>query len=997
VDDAVPARSYQMLPMVGLGGSAGSIAALQGFFSAVPADSGMVYVVVMHLAADHESALAQIIQRTTSMPVQQVLETVRAQADHVYVIPPGKSLAACGNALRIADLLMSRGQHVAIDLFFRSLADTYGPHGVAIVLSGADSDGAIGLRRIKERGGLTIAQDPEEAEHAAMPRSAIATGLVDWVLPVDQMARRLVEYRRMERQVELPAEEAGAEGPTAPGSPDEAALTEVLACLHAQTRHEFSSFDRRTLLRRIRRRLQLVGVVDLPSYLLRSRSDPVELGALRTDLLCPVTNFFRDADAFTALAAALPALFENKGRDDAIRVWVPACATGEEAYSIAMLLSEQARRSATAPKLQVFATDVFDEALRVGREGVYGAAIRADLSAERLERFFNPDPRGYRVRRELRELVLFAAHDVLMDAPFARVDLISCRNLLISLSPAARQQALEVFHFALRPDGLLLLSVAESADGGEGRFAAVDAKQRLYSKCVPQLAAAAAAPSLRPFGGRVPRGGAGSSLVRRVPALAPPGAAAWTPMREDRPSERRLMPRSELHFRLIERFAPPSVVVDAGNDIIHMSQRVGRFLRLGGGEPSRDLLSLANPMLRNELRTGLEKARLTQAAVESLRVPVHIEGQSTSVDISISPADEIAPGCHLVVLAENVADRTPVRLSEAAAANAQSLELHAEIARLKEHLCHTIEQHEASIEELKASNEELQAMNEELRSATEELESSREEAQSVNEELSTVNNELKAKVDEIRVSHSDLHNLMGSIAVATVFLDSNLRVTLYTPTAVTLFNLIPSDIGRPLADLAPRLRYPELQRDAAEVLKTLVPIEREGGDSGGHWFLARIQAYRTPDERIAGVVMTFTEISRQKQAEQSLLDARKHLDAQSRACEGMLSIVPDGVYTVDLQKRLLVANRGVEALFGLRGKDLIGKTLREAGCAPELLERFERDIDSAIRARSAVSGSHAGSRNGLGAIDYTFAPILAADGSVQSVIGWSRAMPAAKA
>ena len=459
LDNIIPTHGYTMVPMVGLGGSAGSIVALREFFGAMPADSGMAFVVVLHLAPEHESTLPDLLGRTTKMRVVQASQGVKVEANCVYVIPPGKHLTADDGQLRLTDLQKSPGKRVAVDLFFRSLADTHGAHAAAIVLSGADGDGAIGLKRIKERGGLTIAQDPDEADHASMPRAAIDTGMVDWVLQVAEMPGRLMEYRANEERLKLPPEE-GPQPAKAPAlAPDEAekALREVLTFLRSRTGRDFSYYKRATILRRISRRMQVNGVHHLPEYLTFLRTHPGEIGALQQDMLVSVTNFFRDRETFAALEERIPDLFAGKGTGDAVRVWIAACATGEEAYSIAMLLCEHAATLDSPPSLQVFATDLDEDAIRKAREGLYPLTITADVSEDRLRRFFIKEQGGYRVRRELREITLFAVHDLLKDSPFSRLDLVSCRNLLIYLDRDAQKRAFEIFHFALRPGSRLFL------------------------------------------------------------------------------------------------------------------------------------------------------------------------------------------------------------------------------------------------------------------------------------------------------------------------------------------------------------------------------------------------------------------------------------------------------------------------------------------------------------------------------------------------------------
>ena len=482
IDNEVAVRSYGMLPLVGLGGSAGSIGAIQEFFASMPVDSGMAFVVILHLSPDHVSTLAEIFQRSTQMPVVTATDGVFVEANCVYVIPAGKHLSLFDGRLRLTEATNPNGKRVAVDVFFRTLADTHGPRSVAIVLSGADGDGAIGIKRIKERGGLTIAQDPEEAEHSGMPRSAVATGMVDWVLKVREMPARLLAYRERGEALRLPTEEG--QQPTEMlarlSNESETAFRDILAFLNTKTACDFSYYKRPTILRRIGRRMQVNGLDDLPGYFIHLRTHTGEAGALLQDLLIPVTNFFRDREAFDTLERLIPGCFKDKGPGDTVRVWVAACATGEEAYSIAILLCEHARALEAPPQMQIFATDLDDEVIRHAREGFYPETISADVSEDRLRRFFVHEPHGYRVRREVREIVLFAPHDLLKDSPFSRLDLVSCRNLLIYLNREAQKRALEVFHFALRAGGCLFLGSSETVDEGSTLFAVTDKKHRIY-------------------------------------------------------------------------------------------------------------------------------------------------------------------------------------------------------------------------------------------------------------------------------------------------------------------------------------------------------------------------------------------------------------------------------------------------------------------------------------------------------------------------------------
>jgi two-component system, chemotaxis family, CheB/CheR fusion protein len=918
LDNVVPTRGYQMAPLVGLGGSAGAIPALQVFFQSTPPDSGQAFVVVLHLAPEHESTLPAVLQHCTSMPVVQVAQRERVMPNHVYVIPPGKAIRAVDNHLAVSsESLSPRGKHVAVDLFFRTLADTYGPHAAAIVLSGADGDGTIGIKRIKERGGLTVSQDPQEAEHPSMPTSAIATGMVDWVLPVADMPSRLTQYFALEKALRLPAEEGPPPGQVPPPGPsnEEAELREVIGFLRNRTGRDFSVYKRATVVRRIARRMQVNGVEDLPAYLACLRTRPGEAGALLQDLLISVTNFFRDGDCFAALDSHLNELLKGKRPHDTVRVWVAACASGEEAYSLAILLTEKTRALDAPPMIQIFATDLDEEAVRAGREGCYPSTIEADVSEERLQRFFTKEHRGYKVRRELREMVLFAQHDLLKDSPFSRLDMISCRNLLIYLTRDAQQRVFETFHFALLPHGRLFLGSSETAEDAGPLFAVLDKKNRIFQqRPIPR----AGLPLPAGPGTLSQTLGAQEHLAHGAPVVTrafDPAAAVGTALKSN---DGRSVSWGELHLKLIEGLAPPSVLVDAEHEIRHLSPNAGRFLQFAGGEPSRNLLRVVHPGLRIELRAALYQAAQAKSTQEVLVSPVELAGEALEIGLRVSPVNDIGAELFLVMFRSRLVgipgDET--QQAERVSADPVARQLDSELERLKTHLRDTVEQYEASNEELKASNEELQAMNEELRSATEELETSREELQSINEELNTVNQELKGKVDELGHSNSDLHNLMDATAIATVFLDRDLCITRYTPSAVTLFNLIATDVGRPLADLATRLDYLELSDDARRVLERLVPIEREVGLPDGKWFLSRLLPYRTVDDHIAGVVVSFIDITERKQAE----EVRLWLSA-------VVASSSDAIISFAMDQTILSWNAGAERIFGYRADDAIGQPL----------------------------------------------------------------------
>lgn len=925
-DGVVPTYGHGMIPVVGLGGSAGSIEALQAFFRAMPPDSGLAFVVILHLSSDHESALAELLQRCTRMPVVQVCDSLIIHPNSVYVIPPGHALRCAAGSLSVS-AVPRQAPHVLVDLFFRTLADSHGPHAAAVVLSGMDGDGAVGIRRIKERGGLTVAQDPAQAQHQGMPRSSIGTGMVDWILPVEAMPARLASYFRLEQRLQLPREQETAAA-TSSAAHDEQALADVLALLHSRTARDFGAYKRGTILRRLGRRMQVNGVDNLQDYLACLGTEPGESAALLQDLLISVTHFFRDPPAFEALATLIPTLFEGRRSGDTVRVWVPACATGEEAYSVAMLLAEQARTLASPPTLQVFASDIDEEGLRAARQGCYPLTIEADVSGERLDRFFLREHQAYRVRKELREMVLFATHDILQDPAFTRTDLVSCRNLLIYLNRAAQRQVLSTLHFSLAPGGKLFLGASDTAEDAHDLFRVLDKKYRIYatrrtphapilpsakvqrSLSLPGLVAAGTLP---PVGGREFDTGAG----------LPPAPRAH---------KRRW---GDLHLELLEQIGPPSLLLNAEHEVVHLSPSAGRFMRPAGGEPTRNVFRCIHPELASGLHAALFQAGQMHEPVVLDPVALNIDGEDWQVTGQVNHTVVDGEGLFLVRLQTCPSEPPGPAAAEISRDQAKARHLEREIERLKLQLRETVEQYEAAAEEGKASNEELQAVNEELRSAAEEMETSREEEQSVVEELTTVNAELQNHILELNAANSDLHNLMRATEVATIFIDTQLRITRYTPAATSLFHLIPTDVGRPLTDLTSRVHYPELEADVRGVLETLVPKEREIGQAAGTWYIARLLPYRTLDDRIAGVVLTFSDITDRKQADEMRL-----------WLSSIVTSAADAIISFDLSLIVLSWNRGAERLFGLSAAEAVGAPLRileiDALHGDGLLERTRR-------------------------------------------------------
>jgi two-component system CheB/CheR fusion protein len=938
----------ERFPIVGIGASAGGIGALEAFFEPLPSGLDMAFVVVQHLSPEHESRLADLLQGHTEMPVEQVEETVALEPGHVYVIPPGKNLSITDDELTPTSFEEPRGQRAPIDFFFRSLAETHGERAVGIVLSGTGQGGTLGLGRIKERGGVTMAQVPDEATHPSMARSAIAANQVDIVAPVAELAEQLARIRRDAGRIALPA------------TPDELTddgtetLHKIFAQLQAKTGHDFTHHKRASILRRLRRRMQVAGAQDLPAYLDYLRSHPDETQALFKDLLISVTSFFRDPDAFAALEEeVIPALFEGKDASDQVRVWVPGCATGEEAYSLTMLLREQASLRAGGPDLQVFASDIDEDALAMGRRGFYPDLIEADVSAQRLQRFFSKESGGYRVSSELRDPVLFARHNLLSDPPFSGLDLIACRNLMIYLGRGVQDQVLNLFHYALRPGGYLFLGPSESADGASDHFATIDKTIRLYRS---REAAEERLPQL-PLRDQSGPGPAAAEIDGRTGQADAAGFGA-------------------LHQQMLEAYAPPSAVVEAEEyTLVHLSDRVGRYFQLPGGRPSQDILDLVHPDLRVDLQTTLYRAAKEGVQAKSKPVALTLEGERRRVRLTVRPAarEDADPGgatdLLLVIFDEQPEDRADRPAAGEAEAEAPGEEvdpslverLQEELRDTRERLQATIEEYETSNEELRASNEELQSMNEELRSTSEELETSKEELQSMNEELTTVNEELEGKNEELSRARDDLHNLITSTRIATLFLDRHLHLKRYTEAATDLFNVRPPDLGRPFEHLTHRIEgADDIAADAQQVLDTLTPVAREVSahapaedeaaaqdETAGEQrqqrrqLLMRLLPYRTTEDKIEGVVLTFVDITERKEAEEELRQLKESLEErveertrelrEREAREGaLLRALPDPVLRITGEGTIEDVHNPDGRSFLNPREELLGQPFREA-------------------------------------------------------------------
>ncbi len=892
--------------IVALGASAGGLEAFQKFFTHTPPDTGFGFVVVSHLDPEHSSIMPELMAKYSTMPVREITDNMAVEPDHIYIIPPNTELSIYGGVLRLAGPSKPRGYRMPIDRFFRSLAEDQGNNAICVVLSGSGSDGTLGLRAVKEHGGAAVVQDPETARFPDMPRSAVATGLADRILPVEEIPSALAEITAglSERQEQQDSDAIREEA--------QQYLDEICLLLRNRTGHDFSRYKQGTMLRRISRRMQIVGVRTVADYLLRIREEPKEIEHLFRDLLIGVTYFFRDSEAFDVLAAeVLPSLLEGKGASDQVRIWVPGCASGEEAYSIAMLLKERSP-AGEGPQFQIFATDIDPHALDTARHARYPMSIVDQISAERLERFFYLQGDQYILSREIREMCVFSPHNVIKDPPFSRLDLISCRNLMIYLEGELQKRLIPLFHYALNPGGYLFLGPSESVVTRSELFRAVDKKHRIFRRKETIIRSQVSFPLDEP---------------RRAPNYTwenPPRAPFTREQNLGRTIER----------VLLENYAPASVIINEQSEALYFSGRTGSYLEPATGMPSHNLLNMARKGLRLELRTAIHKAVTSNQEVIHEDVVVDVPGGIARINLIVRPMRELGDDCGLfmVVFQEVVRGHEQGEIGTVSSGEEPGIvqQLEFELRTVKEHLQTTIEELETSNEELKSSNEELISMNEELQSANEELQTSKEELQSVNEELQSVNGDLVEKIEELNRANSDVQNLFESTEIATIFLSNDLRIKKFTPAAVDLFHLIEGDIGRPVTDIAPRFSSGELTADIREVLRTLSRREMNVHRAeGNRSYIMRILPYRTVDNVIDGVVITFNDITEQKRAQ----EYRGRLGA-------IVESSRDAIVSMTLDGIVETWNSGAELMYGYTATEMIGGTINRI-VPPELMSQRE--------------------------------------------------------
>jgi two-component system, chemotaxis family, CheB/CheR fusion protein len=920
-------ESPDQFPIVGIGASAGGLAALEQLFQNTPPDTGAAFVVVTHQASGHETALPEILGRTTSMHVELARDSAQIKPNHIYVTQGGEVARVVGNRFRLTASSTS-GLANPIDIFLSSLAGEVGELAAGVVLSGAGSDGALGLKAIKAAGGVTFAQtsDAHGPGHSSMPDTAIALGIVDFAVPAEQMGHHLVQFGR--------GDGLGAQLLRSDGPADDASLHESIhRILLRQVGHDFSGYKQKTLLRRVGRRMHAKQIDSLAAYVDLLESNAEEVTLLFRDLLIGVTNFFRDPDAFEALEqSVIPKLFQGKSPADTVRIWVPGCASGEEVYSIAILVREHLDTLSGPPKVQIFATDIDERALAVARTGRYPRPLLEQVAPERLKRFFTGDEVSSAVIKGVRDMCIFSSHSVIRDPPFSRIDMISCRNLLIYLGAEFQRQVIPVFHFALRAGGYLFLGTSENVSQHSDLFTSIEKRQRIFQRRD------------------------NVHLPLQLPMLTSARRSALHIDSHREHGEMSVNLRRQVESRIMDRFAPAHVVVNSEGDILHYSSRTGKYLEPAVGLPNRQLLAMARRGLRLDLRGALREAVENRHASIRERVSVDLEDRVQLVNIAVEPFGEHDRDPLFLVVFTDVGmptDRSvPIAGPVEKEHSHERLEL--ELRDTRERLQGTIEEYETAVEELKSSNEELQSINEELQSTNEELETSKEELQSVNEELHTVNAELNSKVDEVDRSNSDLRNLFESTQVATVFLDRHLIVRSFTPAVTSIFNLIQSDRGRPLTDIVSHVEQGDLQRDVSQVLETGQPLERNVHrfDGAGH-YLMRVLPYRGQQMHIEGALVTYFDVTRVIAAEEHQRTLVEELNHRVR---NMLTIVNA------IASQTLARSTSVETF-----KEAFTGRIRAMGTAyslvshegwgdVDLLELVKRHIEPYGTARVHISG-----------------------------------------
>lgn len=888
-------------PIIGLGGSAGSFHAFEKFFLHMPINSGMAFIIVMHLDKSHIVNVSSILQPVTSMPITEAQDGTRVEPDHIYVIPPGKDMGIHNGHLLLMEASRYKGAHMSIDYFLQSLAEDQWNNAVAIIFSGMGADGETGIRMVKEKLGMAMVQEPSTAEYASMPNTAIKTNMVDYVLPAEEMPGKLIQY------LNHPAiRETNAESDFSSNN-NHTHLQKILMLLRSHTGHDFTLYKKSTIIRRIERRIAFHQLNDYVEYINCLRENPNEILLLFNELLIGVTKFFRDREAFESLKSKLYPILAAKKEDDPIRVWVAGCSTGEEAYSLAMLLIEylDTLHHTKPPKLQIFATDLDPQAIDHARSASYFENIISEVSPERLERFFIKINEGYVVKKEVRELIVFAQHNLIKDAPFTRLDLLCCRNVLIYLTAELQKKIIPVFHYSLNPNGMLFLGPAESVGNFGDSFISLDNKWKFFQR----KEGASSLGNMLDFPFHV-----ANQHTKATNKLQIPVKNLKNPLAET------------FHKILLESFTPTSLLLNERGDILYINGKTGRFMQISSGEAIFNIHRLAKEELKYALGNALHQVWEDKEKVEVNEIKVKDNNQVYTVGFRVDYINEMPLQDLLLV---TFYDHGPLKKKRNL--KGKSLdpsrdgaveELEKELIYTKQQLHSTIEQMETSLEELKSTNEELQSTNEELQSTNEEALTTKEEMQSLNEELMTINLQYQNKAEELTQLNNDMKNLLDNTEIGTIFLDNQLNILRFTPQVTKLFNVIPGDVGRSITHIVSNFDYPSLEDSIKEVIEKLVGKELEVSTKKDEWYNLRIMPYRTMDNFISGAVVTFTKITPVKAMENKLKNLRSY-------AKSMISTLPDASVMLDKDGNMLVVNHKFLQQFHLKEEETIDYSLME--------------------------------------------------------------------
>jgi two-component system, chemotaxis family, CheB/CheR fusion protein len=896
-----PNKAHYRFPVVGIGASAGSFEAIEKFFTHLPVNPGIAFVIIMHLDPRHQGSISSVIQKYTSLPVSEAEDGTNVMPDHVYVIPPNKDMGIHNRKLLLLQPEKPRGARMPIDFFFQSLAEDQSNMAVGVIFSGMGSDGETGIRMIKEKLGMAMVQDPVSASYDSMPNSAISTNLVDYILPPEQLPVKLVQY------VRHPAVNDSHGHYALPDARDDNAIQKILMMLRSQTGHDFSLYKRNTINRRIDRRIAFHQLTDYSKYANYLRENPVELNVLFNELLIGVTKFFRDQDAFETLKKHLFPLLDAKPEKEPVRVWVAGCSTGEEAYSIAILVMEylEKRGSKKIPKVQVFATDLDGEAIEHARQGVYLENIVADVSAERISKYFIKQNNSFTVRKELREMIVFAQHNIIKDAPFTRLDLLSCRNLLIYLNVELQKKLIPIFHYSLNAKGLLLLGPAETLSGFADLFRSVEPKWKLFERKEGLTSQA----RIIDFPFSISHG------------TQPVKAGVWT---KDKTTLQETFNRL-----LVENYTPASVLLNEKGDILYVSGNASDYFSLGAGEPVMNIHRMAREELKYAMSNAIHRVRTTNEVLVIKDIRLKNGKVLRKVSLRVVPLEDPPLQGLILVMFESPEIIKPgnrKKLKGKGQSNLAAEELEKELLFTKQQLHTTIEQMETSVEELKSTNEELQSTNEELQSTNEESLTTKEEMQSLNEELMTINMQYQSKAEELTQLNNDMKNLLDNTEIGTLFINNELEILRFTPQVNKLFHLLQTDIGRPITQVISKIQYPDAEKDIREVVDTLKAKEVELKALDKEWYNLRIMPYRTIDNFISGAVLTFHKITYLKTLETKAKISQK-------ASNLLLEAISAPALLLDRELFVLFANSTFLKTFDLDEKKITNRSFKELRAA----------------------------------------------------------------